>query len=319
MAGKTHNPEELFGCVESFAREQGVRDIEALITGGGHELTRFANNTIHQNVAEQSRHLSVRAVIDGRTARASTNRLDRDGVRDAVSQAIALTRLTAPDPELPEMAGPQEYRRQDRCFEATAHATPEERALAVAEAIRVVEDAGQTAAGTYSTGHSTMALMNSRGVSVSYSETQARFSITAMAADSSGWAKASACYHGDLDPVRLAMRASRKASRSRAPRELPPGKYTVILEPAAVLDLVGQMFGDFSATAAAPTDAVSWQRPHRPEALWRETSRITRRCVYHPAAIGGPAFDGEGVPRRPLTLVEGGVVREVAYSRAAAA
>ena len=77
----------------------------------------------------------------------------------------------------------------------------------------------------------------------------AQFSITAMAGDSSGWAKASACDLRDLDPRRAGALAARKAAESRDPRELPPGRYTVILEPAAVLDLVGQMFGDFSATA----------------------------------------------------------------------
>ena len=77
----------------------------------------------------------------------------------------------------------------------------------------------------------------------------ARFSITAMAASSSGWAKGSACYHGDLDPLALAVTAAQKAAASASPAELPPGRYTVMLEPAAVLDLAGQMFGDFSATA----------------------------------------------------------------------
>ena len=63
--------EAIFGQVADAARAQGVPDIEAIIAGDGQALTRFANNTIHQNVAEQSVHLSVRPVIDGRTARAS--------------------------------------------------------------------------------------------------------------------------------------------------------------------------------------------------------------------------------------------------------
>ncbi len=110
----------------------------------------------------KARWLSVRPVIDGRTARASTNRLDADSIRDVVEQAIAITRLSEPDPELLPLADPAEYAAVRRHFEATARATPEERALAVAEAIGVVEDAGQTAAGIYSTGDSTFALLNSQ-------------------------------------------------------------------------------------------------------------------------------------------------------------
>ena len=305
----------IFSQVVDAARELGVAEVEAIIAGGEDALTRFANNAIHQNVAARDTNLSVRPVIDGRTARATTNRLDPDGIRKVVAEAVAITRLTAPDPDLQPLAGPAEYQPAERWFEATARVTPRERALAVAEAIRVVEGAGQTAAGIYSTGDSFFAVIDSRGLSAWHRETMARFSITAMASGSSGWAKAGACYHGDLDPVQLAAAASNKAASSHSPRELPPGRYTVILEPAAVLDLAGQMFGDFSATAVR--DGRSFLNDRIGRKVFGENIDIYDDA-YHPLQSGAP-FDGEGVPRQPLTLVEGGVVKEIAYSRQAAA
>src|SRR5580693_5099374 len=142
----------------------------------------------------------------------------------------------------------------------------------------------------------------------------ARFSITAMADGSSGWAKASACDHRDINPLELALSAARKTTQSAAPKELPPGRYTVILEPAAVLDLVGQMFGDFSATAIE--DGRSFLAGRAEDKLFGENIGIVDD-VYHPAQSGAP-FDGEGVPRQPLALVERGVIRQIAYSRQAA-
>ncbi|PWU06467.1 MAG: hypothetical protein C5B51_12315 [Terriglobia bacterium] len=307
--------ENLFGQVMDAARVHGVSEMEAILAGGSHALTRFANNTIHQNVAERSVHLSVRPVIGGRTARASTNRLDHQGIREVVDSAIAITRLTEPDPELLPLTSAQPYGDVRRTYEATAHTTPPERALAVAEAIGAVEEKGQTAAGIYSTGASMFALLNSRGLSCWYSETMARFSITAMAADSSGWAKQSACYHGDLKPLEMALRAARKAERSRTPCELPPGRYTVVLEPAAVLDLVGQMFPDFSATAIR--DGRSFLNDRIGKRVFGENISIYDDC--YAALQAGAPFDGEGVPRHRLTLVERGVPREIAYSRQAAA
>ncbi|HYW42813.1 MAG TPA: TldD/PmbA family protein [Bryobacteraceae bacterium] len=308
------NAHRIFEQVADAARASGVTEVEAIISTEHQALTRFANNTIHQNVAERGTHLSVRPVIGGRTARASTNRLDADSIREVVEQAIAITRLTEPDPELPPLASPAEYRDVERRFEATARATPEERALAVAEAIGVVEGAGQTAAGIYSTEESGFALLNSRGVAAVHQETMARFSITAMGSDSSGWAKASACCHGDLDPVQLALAASRKAAVSRAPRELPPGRYTVVLEPAAVLDLVGQMFADFSATAIR--DGRSFLNDRIGRKIFGDNITIYDDVWHH--AQAGPAFDGEGVPRKRLILVERGVVRDIASCRQAA-
>ena len=305
----------IFDQVADTARTHGVRDIEIILTAETQALTRFANNAIHQNVAERMTHLSVRPVMGGRTARASTNRLDDRSIREAVEQAIELTRLTAPDPDLPPLAAPAEYLNVQRRFEATAQVTPEERALAISQAIRAVEGAGQTAAGAYSTEESVFALLNSRGVFALHEETMARFSITAMADDSSGWAKASACYHGDLDPVQLALAASTKAAASRSPRKLPPGRYTVVLEPAAVLDLAGQMFADFSATAVR--DGRSFLNDRIGLKVFGKNITI-HDDVAHPGQAG-PPFDGEGVPRKRLTLVDRGVVRDIAYCRQAAA
>ncbi len=306
---------ELFEQVLAAARALGVVEIEAIASEETQALTRFANNAIHQNVAERSTQLSVRPVIEGRTARATTNRLDPEGIRTVVAEAIAITRLTEPDPDLPPLAEPAVIPAVSRHFASTAGATPEHRARAVAEAIAAVSSQGQTAAGIYSTGENHFSLFNSRGVAATYSETMARFSITAMAGDSSGWAKASACDRNALDPVALARSAAQKAAHSANPRELPAGRYTVILEPAAVLDLAGQMFMDFSATALR--DGRSFLSDRAGQKLFGEN--ITA-CddAYHPLQAGAP-FDGEGVPRRPLTLIERGVVREVASSRQAAA
>jgi PmbA protein len=306
--------QELFGLVHEAAKSLGVADVEALFGAHFGALTRFANNTIHQNVAEQDRWISVRVALDQKTARATTNRFDPDSIRAAVAQALTLARSAAANPDLLPLNEPSGISETKRFDAATAAATPEHRGRAVAEAIRIVAGAGQTAAGIYSTGQSVEAIFNSRGVAAWHAETMAQFSITAMAGDSSGWAKASAVSQDSFDPLALARSASEKARLSCEPREIAPGRYTVILEPAAVLDLVGQMFGDFSATAVA--DSRSFLTDRVGKKLFGDNIHICDD-VAHPLQSGVP-FDGEGVPRRKLTLVEAGVPRELAYSRSSA-
>jgi len=305
---------ELFDAVQEAAKSFGVSDVEALFGAHRAALTRFANNTIHQNVAEQDRWISVRVALDQRTARSTTNRFDADSIRSAVEQALALARSAAPNSDLLPLNGPSVVSETKRFDAATAAATPDHRGRAVAEAIRIVESSGQTAAGIYSTGQSVEAIFNSRGVAAWHAETMAQFSITAMAGDSSGWTKASAVSHAAFDPVALARSAAEKARLSRDPEELAPGRYTVILEPAAALDLVGQMFGDFSATSV--NDSRSFLTDRIGTKLFGDNIHISDD-VSHPLQSGVP-FDGEGVPRRKLTLVEGGVPRELAYSRSSA-
>ncbi|MGA2325582.1 MAG: TldD/PmbA family protein [Bryobacteraceae bacterium] len=306
--------QEIFDRALGAARRLGDDDVEVTLGAADTALTRFANNAIHQNVSERRRFLSIRTVVDHRTARASTNRFDDASVRAAVEEALAITRSAEPDPELLPMAEPGELREANRFYPSTARSTPQDRAEMVANAIGVAERASQNAAGMYSAGQSVLAILNSRGVCAYYFDTLAQFSITAMTQDSSGWAKASAPDSSQVDPISLARRASEKAALSRRPRELAPGRYTVILEPSAVQDLLGQMFFDFSATAIRDQRSFLTGRIGKP--LFGVGIHIADD-VYHPLQ-SGPPFDGEGVPRRSLALVAGGVPREVACSRQAA-
>ena len=305
---------EVYQSVQKLARAAGAADVEAHIGCKCEALTRFANNTIHQNVSEQGRYVSVRVQLDQKTARATTNHFDEPSIARAVEDAIALAKAVEPDPDLLPMAEQGGLTPVSRFTTATSHTTPGQRAGAVTEAIRLVESEGGTAAGIYSTEQDVQSVFNSRGVAAYYSETMARFSITVMAPDSSGWAKASSVDRAQISPIDLAREASRKARLSAAPRELAPGKYTVILEPAAVLDLVGQIFGDFSATAIE--DQRSFLTDRLGEQLFGTNVSIYDD-VYHPLQAG-PNFDGEGVPRKRLTLVEQGVPRTIAYSRSKA-
>ena len=307
--------EDLLGYAQRAARASGVRDVELSLTASGDALTRFANNVIHQNVAERSVLASVRVVLDHRTARASTNRLDADGMAAAVRGAIDLARSSQPDPELPELYSGNGSADGERVSAGALNNTAEMRARGVRNAIRLVEEQSQTAAGIYAVGETSEAILNTAGVFRYHRETMTQFSITAMAEDSSGWAKASSAGHDDIDPAALAAQAILKASRSAKPREVPPGKYTVILEPAAVLDLVGQIFPDFSATALA--DQRSFLNDRMGTQLFGENISIWDHagCPLQSGAL----FDGEGVPRQMLTLVEKGRVKDLAWSRTSAA
>ena len=82
------------------ARESGVAHVEVLIGGEREALTRFANNTIHQNVEAVEHNISVRVIVDQRTARATTTSFAEDSIARATTQAIALARASAPDPDL---------------------------------------------------------------------------------------------------------------------------------------------------------------------------------------------------------------------------
>jgi len=305
---------EMHRIAEKIFKLSDAHETEVEIGMVSDALTRFANNTIHQNVAEQVLTVSVRTVLDGRTARATTNKTDEESLRRVVAASKALARSQPRNPNLLPMPGPQKYTKVSRYFENTAHATPADRARAVARVADMAEKNKQTAAGIFTTGVTQSAIANTNGLFASHRQTRAEFSITILESDSSGWAKANAPDLSRMDPVALAKSASEKSAASRKPGEAAPGKWTVILEPAAVLDLVGFLFYDFAGTAVA--DQRSCFNKRMGKHVMGENITL-HDDVYHPLQSGLP-FDGEGIPRQRVLLVDKGVPSNLVYSRATA-
>ncbi|MGA8761844.1 MAG: TldD/PmbA family protein, partial [Candidatus Sulfotelmatobacter sp.] len=297
-------------------------EVEVLFSGGRFALTRFANNTIHQNIAEENYAVSVRTVFGGRTARATTNRFDDDGLRRVVAASENLARVQHPDADLLPMPDAREAASgadlsvpaPSRYFAETSAITPEERAAGVKKIVGVAEKHKFTTAGIFSSSESVEGIFNSRGLSDWHKQTLAEVSITMLGADSSGWRKANSPDIANLDLLALAETAAQKARDSAHPREIPAGKYTVILEPAAVLDTVGFMFWDYSGMAIL--DQRSFLTGRIGSKLFGENITIWDD-VTDPLQTGAP-FDGEGMRRQRVPLVEKGVVKRVVFARATA-
>jgi predicted Zn-dependent protease len=176
------------------------------------------------------------------------------------------------------------------------------------------ENKKQTAAGIFSTGVMQSAIANTRGLFASHRQTRAEFSITILETDSSGWARANSPDLGQIDPSAMARSASEKSAASRNPTEAAPGRWTVILEPSAVLDLVGLLFYDFAGTAMADQRSCFTKRMGK--RVMGENITI-HDDAYHQLQSGAP-FDGEGMPRQKVLLVDKGVPRNLVYARATA-
>jgi predicted Zn-dependent protease len=310
----------IFDRIKSFS---SADEVEVLFSGGRFALTRFANNTIHQNVEEENHVVSVRTAFGGRTARATTNKFDDESLRRVVESSETLAKVQHPDPDLLRMPDSREAagnvddgaaQPPSRHFAETAAITPQLRADGVGKIVEVAQRHKLTTAGIFSSSESVEGIFNSRGLSDWHTQTLAEVSVTMLGADSSGWQKANSPDVANLDPLLLADTAARKALDSAHPAEIPAGKYTVILEPSAALDIVGFMFWDYSGMSIL--DQRSFLTGRIGSKLFGENITIWDD-VTHPLQSGAP-FDGEGMRRLRVPLVENGVVKRVVYARATA-
>jgi predicted Zn-dependent protease len=301
------------------ARERRIKsDVEVSITSSNIATSRFANNEMTQNQAPSLDLLSVRVIAGGRQARQDGGDLSEGGVRQLVRQAFDATQLLAAEPDLPPMIGPRDpvmgkasLSRFGRYDPRTAALTAADRAEQIKQVIALAEAKGANAAGIYATGERVNCIGNSLKLFRYYRDTSCEFSVTIVKDGATGWAKAQRSRAADVDVAQLTKRALDKALQSADPGEIAPGKYTAILEPAAVLDLLAYLWWDFAGTSH--TDQLSCLLGKVGKKIFDKRINIYDD-VQHALTSGCP-FDGEGLPRRRVQLVEGGVLKNLVHGR----
>jgi len=286
-------------------------ETEAHVSSYRSSLTRFAENRIHQNVSEDNVHISVTAVLGKRMGDARTNRLDDESIKKTVADAIEVARFAPPDDELLPRLGPQVYREVQAYDPSVDDLTAMDRARAVAEVIKLCEENGLKAAGAFSDRSGSGALATSSGLFAFHQSSDVSFSITTLGSDSSGWASGSSHRRAEIDTQSLGAMALEKALKSREPREVPPGNYTVILEPTAVANLVMFMSGGFNALAV--DEGRSFLTGRMGEKIAGDEITLVSD-PYHPMHQGRP-FDGDGVPTKRVVLIENGAAANLVYDR----
>lgn len=298
-------------AVEQTLLVSKADETEAVLIGSESALSRYTHNYIHESMVEKNWHLSVRAVIGKRTGVASTNRIDADGIAEVTARAAAMARLAPEDHDSPGLPGDNSPCVDvPACDEATAALAPEARADAVAKIAHVMREHGLYAAGYVSSRSDTIAVANSKGVRRFFRGSDSAINVKAIGETSSGYAEGYARRFADLSPGKLAERAARKAMDGAAPEVLEPGHYTVIMEPAAFREFL--IYLSWIAFGAQSFEqGSSFMSGKLGEKVAGDNLTI-RDDFTQPLGLGIP-FDFEGAPRRPVTLIEKGIAKDVVY------
>lgn len=302
--------------IVAYAKKRKVDGVEVFVSGSDVATSRFANNAMTQNQAPDSYTVSVRLLLNGRQVRMENE--PGGDLKQLVENAIEAAKLVEKDEGLVELYRPtakNKVKPVERFHKATAAFTPSERADKAREIVEVAKSQGLKAAGIVASGTTFEAIGNSRGLYEYHRQTEAECSITMCHGASTGWAKAHAPAAHLIDFRELASRAAQKASAGANPSDIEPGRYTVVMEPSAVLDILGYFWFDFAATAYQ--DKMTSLLGKLGKKVFGENISVVDD-VFHPLQTGAP-FDGEGVPRKTVTLVDAGVVKNLVFGRRASA
>jgi predicted Zn-dependent protease len=291
---------------------------EVSLGGGRSGNLRFARNTVSTSGAAEQLSLGVTSSFGKRSGLASINEFDDASLERVVRSSEELARLAPENPEHVELPGPQKYLEPTGYFDATAKLTQEDRVRQVAASIGICREAKLVAAGFLSDDTRFSAIANSRGLFAYERGTEASFSITARTEDGTGSGYGLADFNdaSRLDAAAVTRIAAKKAAMSQGARAIEPGKYTVILEPAAASTLISLMVQSMSARSAEEGRSFLSKAgggTRHGEKLLDERVHLYSDPMN--ADVPGGKWTQDGLPQRRIEWFEGGVVRNLRYSR----
>jgi predicted Zn-dependent protease len=317
-----YSREEVKAITDKVMNMAKADAIEVEFSGGERSATRFANSNITANMVQFERSVSITARYDTKSGTATARDFDDASLQQAVEEAQKRAQAARANADLlPLIEGPQEYVPVDAALPGGVNYGPAERAKAVRQSLDVCEKKGVLGSGYIPKVHLTTCSANSKGLFAYYQYAESSFILTCRTPDGagSGWAGITGVKDaGLIDAVRLTEIASDKALKSRKPRALEPGRYTVILEPRPAARFLSLMMGLFSARTAEGTvgNYFTGKTPGTTkvgEKLFSEL--VTLKSDIGNSILRQTPIGVDGMAARPTTWVEKGVLKELAYDR----
>ncbi|MBS0660079.1 MAG: TldD/PmbA family protein [Verrucomicrobia bacterium] len=293
-------------------------ECEAALNGAQEGNVRFARNAVSTSGRSRTVTLVVQSSFGQKTGVATINEFDDASLEKVVRRSEDLARLAPENPEYVEFLGPQKYSDPKTWYESTAGIEPAARAKGAGASIDLCRAAKVTAAGFLNDSHVVAAVANTRGLRAWHRATYADFSVSVRTKDErgAGYGVSDANDVTKLDtkgPTEIAIRKARASVETKA---LEPGKYTVILEPAATITLIGALTNSLDARQA--DEGRSFMTKAGGGTRVGEKMMDERVHIYSdpldPAAPSTP-WAGDMRPRQRVDWVKGGVVTNLAYSR----
>ena len=288
------------------------------ITAGRQGNTRFAVNQITTGGDVHNVAVVVTSAFGRRVASASTNGVSDESLRTVVATSERLARLVPENPEYMGELGPQRYTERSSLVEATAALTADERARAVNRVTGPAAERGLVSTGFLPHSATASAVATSRGLFAHTTGSRVSFTTTVRTPDGSGsgWAGSGSHDWADLDVPQIAERAIEKAERSRKPRDVEPGRWTVILEPTAAANMMNLMMNALDARLADEGRSF-FSRAGGGNRIGDRfvDARVTIWSDPEDPRLYSAPFNGEGLPNRRTVWVEAGTLRNLEYTR----
>jgi predicted Zn-dependent protease len=295
--------------------------VEVRFSGGERSATRYANSSITANLIEHDQEAQITVRFGQKSATATTHQFDDDTLKRTIERAQMLARRKPDNPELmPLVKPPQSYVEIDAALPSAVNFGPAERAKMVKISTDICEKRGVLGAGFIPKFDWVDASANSEGLFTYFHYADASFILTCRTPDQtgSGWAGTTGVKDmKNIDAEALTNVAADKALRSRKPRALEPGNYTVILEPRPAARYLSLILGSLNARNAEEGRSFMSGKNRGESKLGEKVfgDNFTLRSEIGNPVLRQSPIGQDGLPARSITWVEKGVVKNLFYDR----
>ena len=291
---------------------------EARLSASTRGNIRYARNSVSTAGENDNVTLSMLSYFGKRVGTTSINEFDDASLEKVVRRSEELAKLAPENPEFMEPLPQQTYGESKTWSYATAAITPDYRAQAAANSILPASEKNVVAAGFLEDSSGFDAMLNSKGLFAYNKETSVSFTVTMRTADGtgSGWASRAVNDVSKLDTAEASKVAIDKAILSANPKALEPGKYTVILEPAASAELLRNMI--FGMNARQADEGRSFMAKKGGGTKLGEKlvdERVTIFADPQHAEVPASPWSGDGQARKKMDIIRDGVVKNLFYDR----
>jgi predicted Zn-dependent protease len=293
-------------------------ECEVNLDGSDGGNIRYARNSVSTSGGISRNNLVVQSSYGKKMGVATINEFDDASLEKAVRRSEELAKLAPENPEFMPNLGPQQYTESKTFVPETAAITPKLRANAVAESLKIAKDNKLTAAGFLENSAGFSSMMNSSGLFAYNTATNVNFNVTLRTEDGKGSGYATKGYNdiSKLDVKKDTARAADKAVKSATAKAIEPGKYTVILEPAAGAVLLENLFYGLDARQADEGRSFLSKAgggTKLGEKLVDEA--VTIYSDPQNAELPTSPWNGDGRPQEKVTWINKGVMKNLYYSR----
>ena len=295
--------------------------VEVEFSGGERSATRYANSTITANLTEHDQEVTITVRYGQKSASTTVHQFDDDSLKRAIAEAQSLAKQRPDNPELmPLVKPPQNYVAVDAALPAAVNFGAAERARMVKQSIDICEKKGVVGAGYIPKLHWTDARANSEGLFAYHRYAEASLILTCRTPDAtgSGWAGTTGMKDVTaIDAAAITETAATKALTSRKTRALEPGTYTVILEPRPAARFLSLMLQSLTARPAEEGQSFMSGAERGATKLGQKVfgDNVTIRSDIGNTVLRQTPIGPDGLAAAPVTWIEKGVVKNLAYDR----